>query len=124
VITASVLSQTGESLKMAFFMLWATLWALILGFGLSGAVQAFVSKDSMERVMGEHGPAAVTRASAFGMASSSCSYATVAMAKSLFQKRRRLHHRHGVHVRQHQPGGGARPRAAHPDEGGTIRRGA
>ncbi|HEY2331978.1 MAG TPA: hypothetical protein VGH94_08645 [Acidimicrobiales bacterium] len=47
-ITASVLSQTGESLKMAFFMLWATLWALILGFGLSGAVQAFVSKDSTE----------------------------------------------------------------------------
>ncbi|MEY2571289.1 MAG: uncharacterized protein QOE63_1639, partial [Acidimicrobiaceae bacterium] len=84
--TASVLSQSGESLRMAFFMLWETLWALILGFGLSGAVQAFVSKESMERVMGDHGPAAVTRASAFGMVSSSCSYAATAMAKSLFQK--------------------------------------
>jgi uncharacterized membrane protein YraQ (UPF0718 family)/YHS domain-containing protein len=86
VITASVLSQTGESFKMGFFMLWETLWALILGFGLSGVVQAFVSKESMERTMGDHRPAAVTRASAFGMVSSSCSYAATAMAKSLFQK--------------------------------------
>jgi hypothetical protein len=86
VITASVLGQTGESLKMGFFMLWETLWALILGFGLSGVVQAFVSKESMERAMGDHGPSSVARASAFGMVSSSCSYAATAMAKSLFQK--------------------------------------
>ena len=85
-ITASVLSQTGESLKMAFFMFWETLWALVLGFGLSGVVQAFVSKESMERTMGDHGAASVVRASAFGMVSSSCSYAATAMAKSLFQK--------------------------------------
>ncbi|MBW8825271.1 MAG: permease [Acidobacteria bacterium] len=75
-----------ESLKMGFFMLWETLWALILGFGLSGAVQAFVSKDDMQRVMGDHRPATVARASFFGMVSSSCSYAATAMAKSLFQK--------------------------------------
>jgi uncharacterized membrane protein YraQ (UPF0718 family)/YHS domain-containing protein len=86
VITASVLSQTGESVKMAFFMLWETLWALVLGFGLSGVVQAFVSRESMERAMGDHGPASVARASAFGMVSSSCSYAATAMAKALFQK--------------------------------------
>jgi uncharacterized membrane protein YraQ (UPF0718 family)/YHS domain-containing protein len=86
VITASVMSQTGESLKMAFFMLWETLWALILGFGLSGLVQAFVSKESMERVMGDHRPMTVVRASGLGMVSSSCSYAATAMAKSLFQK--------------------------------------
>src|SRR3978361_911979 len=67
-------------------MFWETLWALVLGFGLSGAVQAFVPKEQMERVMGDHGPAAVTRASFFGMVSSSCSYAATAMAKSLFQK--------------------------------------
>ena len=67
-------------------MFWETLWALVLGFGLSGAVQAFVSKDDMQRVLGDHRPAAVARASGFGMMSSSCSYAATAMAKSLFQK--------------------------------------
>jgi uncharacterized membrane protein YraQ (UPF0718 family)/YHS domain-containing protein len=75
-----------DSLREAFFMFWETLWALVLGFGLSGAVQAFVSKEQMQRVMGDHGPAAVARASGFGMVSSSCSYAATAMAKSLFQK--------------------------------------
>ncbi|HEV3227240.1 MAG TPA: permease [Acidimicrobiales bacterium] len=72
--------------REAFFMLWETLWALVLGFGLSGVVQAFVSKDEMQRVMGDHGPASVARAAGFGMVSSSCSYAASAMAKSLFQK--------------------------------------
>ena len=86
VIVASLPGDAGESLKMAFFMLWETLWALVLGFGLSGVVQAFVPRESMERVMGDHGPAAVGRATVFGMVSSSCSYAATAMAKSLFQK--------------------------------------
>ncbi len=67
-------------------MFWETLWPLVLGFGLSGAVQAFVPKDRMEKVMGNHRPAAVARASGLGMVSSSCSYAATAMAKSLFQK--------------------------------------
>src|SRR5258706_15027265 len=67
-------------------MFWETLWALVLGFGLSGAVQAFVSKDEMQRALGDHRPAAVARASGYGMVSSSCSYAATAMAKSIFQK--------------------------------------
>jgi uncharacterized membrane protein YraQ (UPF0718 family)/YHS domain-containing protein len=67
-------------------MFWETLWALVLGFGLSGAVQAFVSRNEMERLMGDHRPKTVARASLLGMASSSCSYAASAMAKSLFQK--------------------------------------
>jgi uncharacterized membrane protein YraQ (UPF0718 family)/YHS domain-containing protein len=74
------------SLRMAFFMFWDTLWPLVLGFGLSGAVQAFVSRDEMRRLMGDHRPRTVARASLFGMASSSCSYAASAMAKSLFEK--------------------------------------
>ena len=78
--------QLLEALKMSFFMLWETVWALVLGFGLSGAVQAFVSHEAMQRSMGDHRPAAVARASGFGMVSSSCSYAATAMAKSLFQK--------------------------------------
>ena len=79
-------SDVGDSLRESFFMFWETLWALVLGFSLSGAVQAFVSKEEMERVLGDHRPAAVARASFFGMVSSSCSYAATAMAKSLFQK--------------------------------------
>jgi uncharacterized protein len=67
-------------------MFWETLWPLVLGFGLSGAVQAFVSPREMERSLGNRRPAAIARASGFGMASSSCSYAAAAMAKSLFQK--------------------------------------
>ena len=67
-------------------MFWETLWALVLGFGLSGAVQAFVSKEQMQRVMGDHRPRAATRATFFGMVSSSCSYAATAMAKSLYEK--------------------------------------
>jgi uncharacterized protein len=81
-----VLEDVGRSLREAFFMFWETLWPLILGFTLSGAVQAFVPRQQMERVMGSHRPAAVARASGLGMVSSSCSYAATAMGKSLFQK--------------------------------------
>jgi uncharacterized protein len=81
-----VLGDIGRSLREAFFMFWETLWPLILGFTLSGAVQAFVPRQQMERVMGTHRPAGVARASGLGMVSSSCSYAATAMGKSLFQK--------------------------------------
>ena len=80
------LSDVGHSLREAFFMFWETLWALVLGFSLSGAVQAFIPKSSMQRVLGNHRPVVVAKASGFGMVSSSCSYAATAMAKSLFQK--------------------------------------
>jgi YHS domain-containing protein/uncharacterized membrane protein YraQ (UPF0718 family) len=73
-------------MKEGFFMFWETLWALVLGFGLSGVVQAFVSKEDMQRVMGDHHPATIAKASGLGMVSSSCSYAATAMAKSLVQK--------------------------------------
>ena len=76
----------GRSLREGFFMFYETAWALVLGFGLSGAVQAFVSREAMQRRLGNHRPAAVVRASVYGMVSSSCSYAASAMAKSLFQK--------------------------------------
>lgn len=79
-------SDIGRSLREAFYMFWATLWALVLGFTLSGAVQAFVSRRAMQRHMGDRGPASVARASAYGMVSSSCSYAASAMARSLFSR--------------------------------------
>ena len=75
-----------DSLRMAFFMFWDTLWPLIFGFGLSGVVQAFVSRSQMQRVMGDHRPRTLAVASVLGAVSSSCSYAASAMAKSLFQK--------------------------------------
>ncbi len=70
--------------KEALEMFWETLWALVLGFGLSGALQAFVSRSEMRRLLGGSGPLALLRATGFGAASSSCSYASAAMAKSLF----------------------------------------
>jgi uncharacterized protein len=84
--TATVLVDIGRSLREGFFMFWVTLWPLILGFGLSGAVQTFVGRESMQRSLGDRGPGSVTRASLYGMVSSSCSYAASAMAKSLFVK--------------------------------------
>src|ERR1700737_3190649 len=82
----NVLGPIADSLRMAFFMFWDTLWPLIFGFGLSGAVQAFASRSQMQRVMGDHRPRTLAIAAIFGAASSSCSYAASAMAKSLFQK--------------------------------------
>lgn len=67
-------------------MFWETLWALILGFGLSGAVQAFVSRAEMQARLGDHRAVTVARASLYGVVSSSCSYAASAMAKSLFAR--------------------------------------
>ena len=84
--TATIVVDIGRSLREAFFMFWETLWPLVLGFGISGAVQAFVSRDAMQEKLGDHRPAAVVRASGYGMVSSSCSYAASAMAKSLFAK--------------------------------------
>jgi uncharacterized protein len=81
-----VLVDVAHSLREAFFMFWATLWALILGFGISGAVQAFVPRVEMQRVLGRRGPREIGKATLFGAASSSCSYAASAMAKTLFQR--------------------------------------
>jgi YHS domain-containing protein/uncharacterized membrane protein YraQ (UPF0718 family) len=86
VTVSTIMLDVGRSLHEGFFMFWETLWALVLGFTLSGAVQAFVSKDQMRAKIGNHRPAAVARATGYGMVSSSCSYAASAMSKSLFVK--------------------------------------
>src|SRR5579875_3188266 len=64
-------------------MWWATLWALVGGFTLSGAVQVFVPRAAVRRRLGDHRPAALARATGLGVVSSSCSYAASAMARSL-----------------------------------------
>src|SRR4051795_10234732 len=67
-------------------MFWETLWALVLGFALSGVVQAFVSRAEMQRALGNRRPATIGKAGFFGVISSSCSYAASALAKTLFQR--------------------------------------
>ena len=67
-------------------MFWETLWPLVFGFSLSGAVQAFVSHQAMQRRLGDHRPTTVARATGYGMISSSCSYAAAATARSLVSK--------------------------------------
>ena len=81
-----VLDVIGRSLADGGGMFWQTLWALVLGFGLSGAVQAFVSRAEMQRALGDHQPATIARAGFFGAISSSCSYAASALAKTLFAR--------------------------------------
>src|SRR6202795_2718561 len=76
----------GHALWMAFAMFWEILWPLILGFGLSGVVQAVVSKQEMRRLLPDDSPKTLAIASGLGAASSSCSYASVALARSLFRK--------------------------------------
>ncbi len=76
----------GDALSFAFGMFWEILWALILGFTLSGIVQAVVSKDEMRRLLPDDSPRTLAVATGLGAASSSCSYAAVALARSLFRR--------------------------------------
>src|SRR5437763_15023322 len=83
---ATVTHSVGRALSFAFGMFWEILWALILGFFLSAAVQAVVRKSEMRRLMGDDSPRSIAIATGLGVASSSCSYAAVARARSLFRK--------------------------------------
>jgi len=80
------MSELADALSFAFGMFWEILWALILGFALSGVVQAVVSKGEMRRLLPDDSPRSLSLATGLGAASSSCSYAAVALARSLFRK--------------------------------------
>jgi uncharacterized membrane protein YraQ (UPF0718 family) len=82
----AVLSTIGDGLWAAFQMAWEVCWALVLGFALSGIVQAWVPRSRIERALGGRGPREVSLATGLGAASSSCSYAAIAIAKSMFEK--------------------------------------
>ena len=71
---------------MAGSMTWQITWSLILGFTLSAIIQAVVRRETISRMLGDDRPATLTKATGLGIASSSCSYAAVAMARSLFRK--------------------------------------
>ncbi len=81
-----LLHAVGHALGIAGSMTWEVLWALILGFGLSAAVQAVVRKDEITRLLPDDRPRTLLVASGLGAASSSCSYASVALARSLVRK--------------------------------------
>jgi uncharacterized protein len=81
-----VLDALGHALAVAGSMTWAILWALILGFLLASIVQAVVRRSSIVRRLGDGRPRTLAVATGLGMASSSCSYAAVALARSLFRK--------------------------------------
>ena len=75
-----------QALTMAFAMGWQILWPLILGFTLSGIVQAVVSHSEMRRLLPDDRPRSIAIALGLGAASSSCSYVAVALARSVFRK--------------------------------------
>ena len=81
-----VLDALGHALEVAGSMTWQITWSLILGFALSAIIQAVVRREAITRRLGNDRPATLALATGLGAASSSCSYAAVALARSLFRK--------------------------------------
>jgi uncharacterized membrane protein YraQ (UPF0718 family) len=81
-----VLAKIGEGLANAGLMAWEVWWALVLGFAISAIVQAWVPRERIESALSGEGAGSLAKATGFGAASSSCSYAAIAIAKSLFAK--------------------------------------
>ncbi len=83
---SQLLSLLLEGLSHAAMMAWQIWWALVLGFAISAMVQSWAPRERIEALLSGEGIAPIARATGFGAASSSCSYAAIAIAKSLFQK--------------------------------------
>ena len=81
-----MLHVIGNGFKDAFLMAWEVWWALVFGFAISAIVQAWVPRERIQSALSGDGPGPIAKATALGAASSSCSYAAIAIAKSLFQK--------------------------------------
>ena len=83
---SALLEHLLDALGTAGSMTWQITWSLILGFTLSSVVQALVRRQTVSRLLGDDRPATLARATGLGIASSSCSYAAVALARGLFRK--------------------------------------
>jgi uncharacterized membrane protein YraQ (UPF0718 family)/YHS domain-containing protein len=83
---SDVLSVIGDGLKNSFLMAYEVWWALVVGFAVSAIVQAWVPREAIERRLSGEGVRPAIWATGLGAASSSCSYAAIAIAKSLFGK--------------------------------------
>src|SRR5438105_15896933 len=81
-----ITSGVAHALDVAASMTWEILWALVLGFALAAAVQAVVSKSEIARLLPDDSPRTLSIACGLGVASSSCSYAAVALARSIVRK--------------------------------------
>ncbi|MEO7066967.1 MAG: permease [Rhodanobacter sp.] len=81
-----VLNAIGRALWLAFTMFWQIFWGLSLGFGLSAVIEVLIPKDTMSKLLPDGGPRSIATAGLFGAATSSCSYAAVAMARSIVRK--------------------------------------
>ncbi|MDB5424535.1 MAG: hypothetical protein JWQ29_1951 [Phenylobacterium sp.] len=85
-LAAEMIAALAHALQMAAAMAWLLVWPLILGFGISAAIQAVVSHSEMARLLPDDRPRSLLKAALLGAASSSCSYAAVAIARSMFRK--------------------------------------
>jgi uncharacterized protein len=83
---SDIVHGIGHALQAAGSMTWQITWSLILGFALSAVIEALVSKSTIARLLPDDGPRSLATATGLGAASSSCSYAAVALARSLFRK--------------------------------------
>ena len=81
-----VLDAIGHALALAGSMTWQVTWSLILGFTLSAVVQAVVRRETVTRLIGGTGARSLAVATGLGAASSSCSYAAVALARALLRR--------------------------------------
>ncbi|MFK5600646.1 permease [Methylobacterium sp. HMF5984] len=81
-----IIDKFGQALLMAAGMAWQTGWTLVLGFTISALLQSIVSTEQMKRALGRSGPKELVLASLAGAASSSCSYASAAIMRTLFKK--------------------------------------
>ena len=82
----SAIDTIWEGISNALLMAWTVWWALVLGFAISAVVQAWVPRERIQRALGGAGPRPVGLATALGAASSSCSYAAIAIARTLFAR--------------------------------------
>ncbi len=80
------LAKLWEAVLVAAGMFWSVAWSLVLGFAISGAVQTLISNGRMRSLLGRNGPRELAIATLFGAASSSCSYASAAVTRSIFSK--------------------------------------
>src|SRR5215217_8240373 len=83
---ADVIDKLGEGFEQSFLMAYEVWWALVLGFAISAIVQAWVPRERVESALSGSGFGPLVKATGLGAASSSCSYAAIVIAKSLFQK--------------------------------------
>ena len=78
--------HTAQALLTALGMAWQVAWSLVLGFAISAILQAVVSQTAMQRALGRGGMREIALATAAGAASSSCSYASAAVSRTLFAR--------------------------------------